>query len=767
MPRFPYKQLGRDLDRDFRNNLNQNFKDIESDIKETKSNLQTQLNQLVIEGDSSVEAAQARVDEQGNTFTTLKERLDTKEEQFTSLLAQKATKTDLETTNSNVNDLQTAKADKSYVDTQIQSVASGSPKDVFATLTDLQNAFPTGDTNIYIVSADGNWYYWDGSAWTAGGVYQGKVLEDRIVTPRKTSFFTIGKNLFNPATVNKGYVVDSNSGNLLTSDTFHASDYIEVEPSTTYIKTSVYAYAFYDENKIYISGGTANPLTTPVGCHYVRISINQSTNLYTYQFEKGSVLTEYESYKEPYINKGKVEPIKLNDVSDLWITNLYDKNSVLLDTIVSDTNGSLSTVSGFITTDYVPVEENTEYLVSRARRVAYYDINKNFISGHTTSVGKVVGITTPFNARFLRTDYHGENDGLSVDLMQIVKGTEPQPYRPYNEKIIPNKLLSPKNTVIILPPKLYGVANKEINIYFENIVKNNLKNYYVNVICTKGKQEEGRWTYTSTSPETLTLTIELYDEDAYVVTRANTTIYIKSDAVGNGVTKSALVIGDSTINAGKITQRMLDNFSTDVMNLTLLGSRGVSPNLHEGRGGWSIASYRTNAEYSGVVNPFYNPTSADFDFAYYMSQKGYISVDYVILNLGINDVFAYGTDKEVNTKIDQMLTDFDFLINNIKSYDTNIKIGLNITIPPNASQNAFGVAYGSGQTQWRYKRNNVIWIKRMIDYYRNKEAEKIYLVPINVNIDTVNNINDGVHPKDEGYYQLGDVMYYFLKSFEA
>jgi len=42
-------------------------------------NVQTQLDTIVIEGDSSVEAAQARVDADGNVFSTLKERLDTKE----------------------------------------------------------------------------------------------------------------------------------------------------------------------------------------------------------------------------------------------------------------------------------------------------------------------------------------------------------------------------------------------------------------------------------------------------------------------------------------------------------------------------------------------------------------------------------------------------------------------------------------------------------------------------------------------------------------
>src|SRR5690606_36021683 len=49
---------------------------------------QKQIDEIVVEGDSSVEAAQARVDADGNTFTTLKERLDTKEQSFAAQLAE-------------------------------------------------------------------------------------------------------------------------------------------------------------------------------------------------------------------------------------------------------------------------------------------------------------------------------------------------------------------------------------------------------------------------------------------------------------------------------------------------------------------------------------------------------------------------------------------------------------------------------------------------------------------------------------------------------
>ncbi len=91
------------------------------------------------------------------------------------------------------------KAKITDVNTQIASVASGSPKGVYATLALLQAAYPTGNTNIYIVTADGNWYYWNGSAWTAGGVYQStlnpEITDAKSSTIKNKSFVSIDERI--------------------------------------------------------------------------------------------------------------------------------------------------------------------------------------------------------------------------------------------------------------------------------------------------------------------------------------------------------------------------------------------------------------------------------------------------------------------------------------------------------------------------------------------------------------------------------------------
>lgn len=54
---------------------------------------------------------------------------------------------------------------------ELSSLGSGAPAGVYATAAALSAAIPAGNANVYVVTADGNWYYWSGAAWTAGGVY--------------------------------------------------------------------------------------------------------------------------------------------------------------------------------------------------------------------------------------------------------------------------------------------------------------------------------------------------------------------------------------------------------------------------------------------------------------------------------------------------------------------------------------------------------------------------------------------------------------------
>jgi hypothetical protein len=46
----------------------------------------------------------------------------------------------------------------------------------YASLAALTAAIPAGNTNRYVTTDNGNWYYWNGAAWTSGGVFQASAL---------------------------------------------------------------------------------------------------------------------------------------------------------------------------------------------------------------------------------------------------------------------------------------------------------------------------------------------------------------------------------------------------------------------------------------------------------------------------------------------------------------------------------------------------------------------------------------------------------------
>lgn len=423
-------------------------------------------------------------------------------------------------------------------------------------------------------------------------------------------------------------------------------------------------------------------------------------------------------------------------------------------------------------------------------------------------------------------------------------------------KAIETSLPSSNAPTIVLPPKIYAVQNKEANVYFDNLLVSPIDDYLVDVSASVGVQQRERFTINTATISTANATITLSDKKSGVqLSTATTSLQVVASSAKTGTTQKLSMIGDSTTNAGVITQTLLDLAATDVMGVQLVGTLGTGSNKHEGRGGWGIANYTTAGPtyyaftVSGVsVKPLINATeytnngtrfrvqtvslsgglgtivcsvqsgtnpptasgtltksnavagdatiafsasaaqagnpfwiSGAVNYPQYLINNGLATPDFVAIMLGINDVFGQTSDAGATSTANTRLTQLDTLINSIKSVNGTIKVLLMIPPPP-ANQDAFGKNYLVGETSWRHKRNMLLWAQAMITKYSGQEANRIYLVPTNVAIDTVNNYptetvavnsrnsntvarqSNGVHPATSGYQQIGDAVFYAVKA---
>jgi lysophospholipase L1-like esterase len=379
-----------------------------------------------------------------------------------------------------------------------------------------------------------------------------------------------------------------------------------------------------------------------------------------------------------------------------------------------------------------------------------------------------------------------------------VEGLNPIPTNALTNSIESNLLADPTfvNSIVsqvpvdstpelILPPFLYGVQGREANVYFDNLLLDDASRFNIDVTSASstGLHQNERWTWTPSGAMTtgaLTISLSSKSSGTQLVSKSANQRAAASSA-GSGTNKKVMLIGDSLTNAGVITQTLLDIAASDVMGVTLYGTRGSGSNKHEGRGGWSVSSYTSATHVDNNPNPFWNGSAVNF--SWYLTQNSYPALDWVFVQLGTNDVYSQTSDSGALSTTTTQLTLLDTLINSIKASDANTKVGLLIPPPPSSDQDSFGANYTTGQTRWRFKRNILIWAREMVAKYTGQEASRIYLVPTNTALDTVNNMardaaapinsrnsgvtvarqSNGVHPASSGYQQIGDALWAFLK----
>jgi hypothetical protein len=268
MANYPYRDLGIPLDLENWEALNRNFDDIGTDV----SQIQTQVNALVISGDSSPEAAQARVGSNGGLYTTLKMRLDAENVE----LNQKYFNLNEEISNNQTIVLDQLAEKLSKGDVAVSDIDKNKGKFDQTYMTDgfLQQIAGTAPINA--------------------------VPADYSITTKKLAFDPVigtpSKNLFDKSTaINESWLL-STTGAVFSAPDYFASQPIPVTPGATYSISPISGntrVVFYDTNNALLAlHDNKNTFAAPANAAYARLG-NGNATLNTTQFEKNATPTAY------------------------------------------------------------------------------------------------------------------------------------------------------------------------------------------------------------------------------------------------------------------------------------------------------------------------------------------------------------------------------------------------------------------------------------------------------------------------------------------
>ena len=338
----------------------------------------------------------------------------------------------------------------SNFETQIDSIASGSPAGVYATAEALATDDPD-HSKIYLVLADGKWYYHDGTSWTAGGTYQATTVSDNSVTLDNLNTdvkFNLNQRINNKDVYNLTDETEIDlTDNLINGIVNTSTGKIDTRTDNIYFVTP--NFYFYPENSIL----NLNLQNT----YHVRISWYDKD----FNYIKDFLLTSTGNNALPIINKineakyfrlriylKSGETTTISDIIsaiDLKLvnidttlktnigTNLFNPNKYYTGYLVANANSPyMITVlenTTYRTTYPIPVEANKPYFIRRFRQFMLYDSNFEYVSGSAINADTQNYIFTPSGNGYVVFSYNS----TYVDGEIMAQSGSAVSYVPYRE----------------------------------------------------------------------------------------------------------------------------------------------------------------------------------------------------------------------------------------------------------------------------------------------------------------------------------------------
>lgn len=399
----------------------------------------------------------------------------------------------------------------------ITSIGSATPKGIFTTVALLTSAYPTGNNNVYVISVDGKWYYWGGTSWLAGGIYQSTgIAKNSVNISMLTETLNLVTNLFDKNSITVGMQPNESNGALIPTATVNTTDYIPCLGLTTYSRyvENIQRVLYFDVNQTFIGGiidGENISFTTPYNCKYFRAQVNDSildTDMFFQGIIKPNKFIPYGIYKgelsENFMlngenliidsiasNKLKKQSVtldKLDDIINLEMINLFDKNATLshgvyfLETTGNPVADLIANMS-----DFIPVTPNTIYNKYNAyvQRVIFYNASKIFLSGIIDIEGSTKQFITPANCYYVKCQI---NDA-QLDTEMVVKGsvipTVYTPYGIYKGELGPNITINGNNIKDGTFPEILNLQlqGKTCNFVGDSITDVFDAGFYVPLVC--------------------------------------------------------------------------------------------------------------------------------------------------------------------------------------------------------------------------------------------------------------------------------------------
>lgn len=147
----------------------------------------------------------------------------------------------------------------SNLQSQIAGLASGSPL-VASSISGM-----TDTTRVYVNTSDGNWYYYNGTQWAIGGIYQSTTYEPYLTLLADKGYDRFTDYVFEKGTLNNATGANYNYSGAqayLQEQTKRSTTYLNLTSGETYYFYIVDPTLYYYRFAIYSSTGTFKYLST-------------------------------------------------------------------------------------------------------------------------------------------------------------------------------------------------------------------------------------------------------------------------------------------------------------------------------------------------------------------------------------------------------------------------------------------------------------------------------------------------------------------------